>query len=92
MMNGTTVDNMVIGGPAYNSRQISTGDVILKVNGSSATKENILDLLVGNDIPGSPVELRIAKGGIKASYDSIASSFLEFSEAGKRRARQKQCN
>ena len=41
------------------------GDIILKVNGVSATKENILDLLVGNDIPGSPVEVLVAKGSIK---------------------------
>ena len=72
MMNGITVDNTVMGGPAYNSKQITHGDVILKVNGTIATKDNILDLLVGNDIPGSPVELRVAKGGIKAStVDSV---------------------
>lgn len=71
-MNGITVDNTVMGGPAYNSKQITHGDVILKVNGTIATKDNILDLLVGNDIPGSPVELRVAKGGIKAStVDSV---------------------
>ena len=65
MMNGTMIDNTVIGGPAFNSKQMAHGDIILKVNGVSATKENILDLLVGNDIPGSPVEVLVAKGSIK---------------------------
>ena len=58
-MNGTMIDNTVIGGPAFNSKQFSHGDVILKVNGVTATNENVLDLLVGNDIPGSPVEICI---------------------------------
>ncbi len=66
MMNGTTIDSTVVGGPAFNSKQFSHGDVILAVNGVPATNDNVLDLLVGSDIPGTPVEIRVAKGNFQA--------------------------
>ena len=62
MITGVTIDSTVAGGPAINS-QLARGDVILKVDGNSATNDNILQLLVGNDIPGSAVEICVAKGG-----------------------------
>jgi C-terminal processing protease CtpA/Prc len=68
MITGVTVDSTVAGGPAFNSKKLSRGDVILKVDGNSATNENILQLLVGRDIPGSSVELCVAKGGSQASF------------------------
>ena len=34
---GVTIDNMIIGGPAYNSRQLEIGDMILQVDGVAAT-------------------------------------------------------
>ena len=51
-----------MGGPAYNSRQIDRGDVILKIDGKRATGENIKELLVGEDIPGSSLIITLAKG------------------------------
>jgi hypothetical protein len=62
MMNGTTIDSTVVGGPAFNSKKFGHGDVILTVNGVPATNDNVLDLLIGSDIPGSLVEIRVAKG------------------------------
>ncbi len=32
MLDGFTIDNMVLGGPAYNSQQLVKGDVITKVH------------------------------------------------------------
>ncbi len=65
MMSGTTIDNTVVGGPAYNSKQLGHGDVILEVDAREARNENIFELLIGNDIPGSAVHIKVAKGGPK---------------------------
>ena len=59
------IDNIVVGGPAYNSKLLSRGDVILKVNDVAVTQSNIYDLLVGEDIPGSYVDISVAKGGLQ---------------------------
>ena len=63
ILNGATIDNTVVGGPAFNSKKISHGDVILKVNQESINDHNAIDIIVGDDIPGSVVQLTIAKGG-----------------------------
>ena len=63
MINGTSIDNTVVGGPAHNSQKLSHGDTILKVDGLVATNENILELLIGNDVPGSSVEITVLKNG-----------------------------
>jgi S1-C subfamily serine protease len=65
MMNGTMIDNTVVGGPAYNSKQLGHGDVILEVDGQEANNENIFQLLIGGDIPGSAVQIKLAKGSPK---------------------------
>jgi C-terminal processing protease CtpA/Prc len=66
MLSGTTIDNLVVGGPAYNSKQLARGDVILQVNNIPATKANIYELLVGDDRPGSTVVINVSKGGLQA--------------------------
>ncbi len=78
MITGVTVDSTVAGGPAFNSKKLSKGDVILKVDGNMATNENIFQLLVGRDVPGSSVELCVAKGGSQAIFRRrcILYSFL----------------
>ena len=63
MMNGTMIENMVVGGPAYNSKQLEHGDVILEVDGQEAKNENIFEVLIGCDVPGSAVNIKLAKGG-----------------------------
>ncbi len=63
IIHGTTIETTVMGGPAYNSKQIDPGDVILRVDGENATADNIKDLLVGEDLPGSSVTIALAKGG-----------------------------
>jgi C-terminal processing protease CtpA/Prc len=67
MLLGTMIDNLVVGGPAYNSRQLHHGDVIVKVDGVPVTQSNITEMMVGNDTPGSPVIVSIARGGPKVS-------------------------
>ena len=65
MLNGTMIENTVVGGPAHNSKQFEHGDVILEVDGQEAKNSNIFELLIGSDIPGSAVEVKLAKGGPK---------------------------
>ena len=65
MLLGTMIDNLVVGGPAYNSRQLHHGDIILKVDGIPVTQANIHEVLVGHDMPGSPVVLSVVRGGAK---------------------------
>ncbi len=38
---GVTIDNMIIGGPAYNSRQLEIGDMIMQVDGVAATQASL---------------------------------------------------
>ena len=65
MLLGTMIDNLVVGGPAYNSRQLHHGDIILKVDGIPVNQNNIHEIMVGNDSPGSPMVVSVARGGPK---------------------------
>lgn len=81
-LSGSTVSEISIGGPAYTSRQLSVGDVILEVDNIQATEANINHLLRGCDVPGSPVMIMAAKGGVQVfdciscvSYLTIAKTY-----------------
>lgn len=65
MLLGCTIDNMVVGGPAYASQKLSKGDVIVKIDGRSVDQDNLLTHLIGADVPGSKVTITIMKGGNK---------------------------
>ena len=74
MLKGTEIDNTVIGGPAHNSKAVGPGDVILKIDDVVVTSENVIRLLLGNDMPGSPVNLTVAKGGPKVNMQHQGSA------------------
>jgi hypothetical protein len=76
IIHGTTIEATVMGGPAYNSKQIDPGDVILRVDGENATADNIKELLVGEDLPGSSVTVALAKGGPQVSHGHTDQSGL----------------
>jgi hypothetical protein len=64
MLNHSLIDNIVPGGPAFNSRQLSRGDQILQVDGfdcAEASTDTMHNLLVGSDIPGSTVTVTVKK-------------------------------
>jgi C-terminal processing protease CtpA/Prc len=52
---------MVVGGPAFKSRQIFVGDRILKVDGLEVDEGNYEDALLGSDVPGTQVTLTICR-------------------------------
>ena len=62
-MKGTTIEDTIIGGPAFTSLSLGRGDVLLNVDGNIATEQNIEMLLIGDDKPGSIVVLTVARGG-----------------------------
>ena len=63
-LDGCVVDNLVVGGPAFNCRQIHEGDTILKIDGKSVTDDTIMSCLVGPDLPGSAVTLTLDQKGV----------------------------
>lgn len=63
MLVGNTVDNMVVGGPAYNSQKLNKGDVLLKVDDVEVDGERLHDMLIGQDVPGSFLNLTVRDAG-----------------------------
>ena len=62
MLNGKIIENMVVGGPAYNTRQIERGDEIMLVDGQEAHSVHELQaLLRGDDAPGSSVSVHLMR-------------------------------
>jgi C-terminal processing protease CtpA/Prc len=62
MLNDFTIDNMVIGGPAYKCKQLDRGDIIQKIDGVPVTEDNLKAALIGDDLPGSSISLTVQKG------------------------------
>ena len=59
MLSDLTIHNMVVGGPAFNSRLINIGDRIVAVDGQKVGLDNFEAALVGSDLPGSEVVLTV---------------------------------
>jgi hypothetical protein len=68
MLMGCTIENMVMGGPAYNSYKLDKGDIILKVDGKPVDEDSLLPALIGSDVPGEEMALVHFPG--KMSNDS----------------------
>eukprot|EP00961_Rhodomonas_salina_P032270 435208-Rhodomonas_salina.1 len=63
MLTGTTIDNMVVGGPADTCKELKKGDVIITVDGNEVDEDNVVTFLRGSDIPGSFVQIEVAANG-----------------------------
>ena len=59
MFVGSTIDNMVIGGPAYNCQRLSKGDILCKVDDEPVDVHTLHDKLIGSDVPGSLVKITV---------------------------------
>jgi C-terminal processing protease CtpA/Prc len=70
MMNGAVIDNMVIGGPAYNSEQLDKGDVILEVDGKPVNPDTLHEALLGADIPGTKFVVKVKKASSGGMWSS----------------------
>lgn len=63
MCTGTTVDSLLAGAPASVSGKIFKGDKVVEVDSVSATNSNVIDLLIGDDTPGTIVNVKVAREG-----------------------------
>jgi len=61
MVTHTTIENILVGSPAYLSARFKKGDKILEIDGTKATTNNLIELLVGTDLPGSTVTLKCSR-------------------------------
>jgi len=61
MLSGCKVESCLIGAPAWNSEQMSTGDVIEEVDDQAVDDTTVQMALKGSDEPGSMVKLRIRR-------------------------------
>jgi C-terminal processing protease CtpA/Prc len=68
-----TVTGVLVGGPAFNSKQVHKDDVIMAVDGQEVQGNQILDMLKDVDEPGSVVALTLKKTSVSASV--LSSSF-----------------
>ena len=62
LLNGAYVDDVIVGGPAFNTEQIEKGDTIVRVDNVEVTAENVQRALIGTDRPESTVTVTIKKG------------------------------
>ena len=63
-----SVSNVMVGGPAFNSRRVHKGDVIVGVDGKTTIGSDLKSLLIGVDTPGSVVELTLRKASVSELY------------------------
>jgi len=63
MMRNNCVEDLVVGGPAFNSQHIHRGDQLLMVNGHTVrpSVDSVSKLITGDDLVGSTVTLRMMK-------------------------------
>ena len=52
----------------------------IQVDGEKATKDNIIDLLIGPDTPGSMVTIKYRRGSDEMSYTLIRASTTELAD------------
>ena len=71
-LKGATILGLVVGGPSFFCGQLSVGDNIVQVDGNTVTSDNLHELLVGNDIPGSFVTITV-----KRTVSSVSSAEMD---------------
>ena len=85
-LKGSTIVGLVVGGPAFLCGKLNIGDVIVKVDGTPVTTDNLHELLLGTDCPGSSVTLTVMK-----SADNISAAEVRCETSIElRRVRQEQ--
>jgi C-terminal processing protease CtpA/Prc len=61
ILHGIVIDNVIVGGPAYDSKLLEKGDAILQVDRVDVSAQNIQQFMVGSDVPESTVILTVRK-------------------------------
>ena len=63
MLKNCVVDNVLAGSPASMSKKFLRGDTVVEIDGVLATKDNVIELLVGDDVPGTIVQIKVERPG-----------------------------
>ena len=63
-----SVTACMVGGPAFNSKQVHENDVIIAIDNQEVKGPEIADLLIGDDTPGSVVELTLKRASVGACF------------------------
>jgi hypothetical protein len=70
LWHGHVIPHYAWAGPAYNSRQLDKGDLVVEIDGQGVG-DNLTKLLVGSDVAGTPVTLTVKKGGNTGPKKSV---------------------
>lgn len=83
-MKGSTIAGLIVGGPSFLCGQLNVGDIIVQVDGTPVTTDNLHQLLLGDDQPGSSVTITAMKpmdaaqsAGTEMRSKNITSVVLE---------------
>ncbi len=77
MLSGTIIDNMVVGGPAYNSDKLCKGDIILEVDHNAVTAESVHDAILGNDLPGTTFLIKVKRIGEQSLSRELHAGIID---------------
>ena len=69
---GLQIQDMVVGGPAFNSQQLSSGDRLLAVDGLPVNPHTYHESLIGGDAPGTLVKLTVRSSSDHVKEVTIA--------------------
>jgi C-terminal processing protease CtpA/Prc len=71
--NASVIDCKV-GGPAFNSKMVNPKDVLVAIDGQRVKGPEISGLLIGNDQPGSVVELTLKRPSVGPFHLAFSSN------------------
>ena len=73
---GLQIQDMVVGGPAFSSQQLSSGDRLLAVDGLPVNSHTYHESLIGSDIPGTLVKLTVCSSSDHVKEVTLARTLL----------------
>ena len=51
------------------SKRFQKGDLVVEVDGTPATNQNIVELLIGSDVPGTIVSIKCKRPGVQEPFE-----------------------
>lgn len=75
-----SVTGVMVCGPAFNSKKVQKGDIIVAVDGINVSGNQIFDLLKGSDTPGSVVEVTLKKNWVRIHHFPCSDALFSADE------------
>ena len=79
ILKGNEIDDIVVGGPAYDSRLLEKGDVVLQIDRNHVSVDDAQKRLIGSDLVNSAVVVTVRKKSgrlVDVTLKRIKSSVL----------------